>query len=147
MVFSVDTAIEEGAAAAAGSPEIVRIYDGAVIVSDAVYQKTDGKVARASAADLSTSEKLVGFVSVVDSPFAGQCKIRFSGDLDTFSGLEAGKLYILSTNPGKIVKAEDTGHIDYPDTTPGSGDVVREVGNAANATTLFVEASRDFEEY
>jgi hypothetical protein len=140
------TWVDQTAGGGAGGTDLLRSYAGTVVLGDALYTKLDGDVARADSSALSTSEKFLGFASVVDFPGAGDCSVRFHGDLTEFTGLTTGKLYLLSTDPGKIVRAEDTGNMYYPDQTPGSGHIIREVGHAASATTLFIEASRDFEE-
>lgn len=137
----VDTSVGGGSGAGAG--EVIRSYTAGVAVGDAVYQKGDGTCDQADASAVATSETLLGFVRLLDSPSPGQATIVFHGDMGGFSGLVTGAVYILSTNPGKIVRIGDTGNPYFP-SAPGS--VMREIGHAANATTLFVEASRDFEE-
>lgn len=144
MVFSLDRLI--ATAGGGGAADIIRSFAVGVVAGDAVYQRNDGLVDKADATLVSTSEAFVGFVTAIDTPSPGQATIRFHGDLGIFGGLTVGEVYILSTSPGAVVGLSDTGNPIYPDTTPSSGHVIREVGNAGTATTLFVEASRDFEE-
>jgi len=136
-----------GGGGGGGTGEIVRVYTIGVNVGDGVYQKSDGTVDLSDASSVATSEAFLGFVRLKDAPLAGQVTITFHGDLGAFSGLVTGSSYILASSPGLVVGISDTGNPNYPDTTPGSGHVMREVGHAATATTLFVEASRDFEEF
>jgi len=125
---------------------LTRPYTLGVIAHDVVYQKADGSVDKADASTVATGIP-IGFVEVMDSPVVGKCVVRFAGDLAGFAGLLPGKIYILSTAPGVIVEETDTGNVNYPDTTPGSGNVIAEVGIAGSATTMFVgTVGRDFEE-
>jgi hypothetical protein len=135
------------AAGTVDSPsKIIRNYTAGVVLRDVVYQKADGTVDRADASAGSPGTiPVVGVVSAIDSPGAGQCEITYAGDVPGFSGLTTGKVYILSTAPGGIVADDDTGDANYPDTTPGSGDVNQEVGYASSATSLFVGVLRDFD--
>ena len=146
MVFSIDRAIAAGAGG--GGVDIIRPFTLGVTTGDAVYQKADGFVDKADASAVATAEAFVGFVAALDSPLLGDATIRFHGDLAAFGGLVTGEVYILSTAPGVIVGLSDVGNPIYPGfgLPPASGHVIREVGNAGDATTLFVEASRDFEE-
>ena len=145
MVIGIDILIAAGGGGG-GAADLVRPYTGGVLLRDAVYQKSDGTVDRADASAVGTSEAFLGFVTAIDSPSPGFATIRFHGDLDGFSGFTVGETYLLSTSPGQVVGLTDTINPNYPDTTPGSGHVIREVGHAASTTKLFVEASRDFEE-
>ena len=145
MVIGLDIVIGAGGGGG-GAADLVRIYTGGVAVRDAVYQKGDGTADKADASAVATAEAFLGFVSAIDSPGAGQCEIRFHGDLTGFAGLTPGETYILSTSPGQVVGLGDTINPNYPDATPGSGHVVREVGSAGAANRLFVETGHDFEE-
>ena len=131
--------------ASAATFEVVRPFVAGVLVRDTVYQTAGGSVDRASAASLATAETFLGFVVALDDPGVGLARVQFGNDLSGFSGLATGGTYILASSPGKIVDVSDTGNPIYPNPTPGSGHVVREVGHAASATALFVETSRDFE--
>ena len=147
MVIGIDIEITAGGGGGGGGPgDLVRIFTGGVVLRDAVYQKSDGTVDKASAAAVGTAATFLGFVTALNSPGAGQCEIRFHGDLTGFAGLVVGETYILSTTAGQVVGLTDTINPAYPDQTPGSGHVMREAGHAGAAGTLFVEASRDFEE-
>lgn len=132
-------------ASSAETTTYVRDYAAGVAVRDVVYQRADGKVDQADASAVSTGIP-VGFVQALDDPSVGKCVVRFAGDLDGFSGLTPGKIYILSTSPGQIVEETDTGNVNYPDTTANSGHTIAEVGIAGSATKLFVGTIRDFEE-
>jgi hypothetical protein len=133
-----------GAAVAAASQDIYRPYAAGVVVGSAVYQRTDGVADRTNAGAVSTSDPFLGFVMALDTPSVGTAQIRTRGDLGGFSGLSVGEIYILSTTLGGIVSENDTLNPNYPDVTPGSGDVMREVGSPSSATNLFIEGSRDF---
>jgi hypothetical protein len=124
---------------------LIRPYTAGVLLRDVVYQKADGSVDRADASAVATGIA-VGVVQMMDFPAVGQCVIRFAGDVTGFSGLVPGSIYLIATNPGGIVEETDTGNVNYPDVTPGSGNVIAEVGIAGSATTLFVGTMRDFEE-
>jgi len=125
---------------------VVRSYVGGVTANDVVYQTSPDTVDRADASAVATSAAVIGMVDTLDEPSVGKCLVRFNGDLAGFTGLVAGEIYLLSTTPGGIVGETDTGNVNYPDTTPGSGEVTREVGVAVNSTTLFVDTQRDFEQ-
>jgi len=140
MVFSIDKAIESGSAAA-GLPEVIRNYTGGVQIRDVVYQKSDGTVDRADASSITTAETAIGLVIAIDDPGAGECRVRLHGDMDGFTGLTVGGLYVLASSPGQIVRVDDTGNPNYP----GPGHALREVGNAVSTTKLFIEPGRDFE--
>lgn len=144
MVIGLDILIAAGGGG--GAADLVRPYTAGVVVRDAVYQKSDGKVDKADASAVATSEAFLGFVTAIDSPGLGQATIRYHGDLVGFAGLTVGETYLLSTSSGQVVGLTDTINPNYPDTTPGSGHVIREVGHAGAVNTLFVEGSRDFEE-
>lgn len=133
------------AVSATGVGTFVRPYTVGVVVRDVVYQKADGTVDRADASAVSTGIP-VGIVEAIDVPAVGQATVRFTGDLTGFAGLTTGSIYILSTAPGGIVEETDTGNVNYPDTTPNSGNVLVEVGIAGSATTLLVRTLQDFEE-
>jgi hypothetical protein len=139
-----------GGGGGGGTGEIVRTYTAGVNVGDAVYQKSDGTADLADASAVATAETFLGFVRLKDGPLPllpGQVTITFHGDLQAFTGLVTGATYVLGASPGVIVRLGNTSDPNYPNTTTGSGHVMREVGHAANATTLFVESSRDFEEF
>lgn len=143
MAFNIDVAIASGAGAGTNVVNLVRDYTPGVLVRDAVFQKSDGKVDRTNASSISTSETFVGFVEAVDLPLAGQATIRAGGDLTGFSGLTPGAVYILSLATGSIVKLGDTLDPNYPDST---GEIILEVGIAKSASILFVQSGREFEE-
>lgn len=129
-----------------GSDLQVRSYLPGVSARDVVYVTGTGAVERADASAVASSATVIGMVEALDSPSVGKCLVRFNGDLDGFAGLTPGEIYILSTNPGGIVGETDTGNVNYPDTTPGSGHTLREVGVAVSSTILFVDTQRDFEQ-
>jgi hypothetical protein len=146
VVFSLDQAILTIGGGGGGGVDLIRTYAGGVVLGDAVYQRNDGLIDRADASTLATAGAFLGFVIAIDSPGPGQAEVRFHGDASVFGGLTPGGIYILASSPGQVVLETDTGNINYPDTTPGSGHILREVGVAGTATKMFVEASRDFEE-
>lgn len=121
---------------------MIRPYAAGVAVRDAIYQRSDGFVDKASAAFLSTGPA-IGLVEALDIPSVGMAIIRAAGDLDGFSGMLAGTIFILSRLPGKILPETATADPDYPDEV---GNFIQEVGLAASATKLFVDANRDFTE-
>ncbi len=144
MVFGIDTAITTGGGGGGGGPaDLVRTFTAGVVVRDAVYQKSDGTVDKADASAVSTAEAFLGFVSALNAPSAGQCEIRFHGDLAGFSGLTVGETFILSTSPGQVVGLGDTINPIFPSAT---GSVIREVGHAGSANTLFIESGREMQE-
>jgi hypothetical protein len=116
---------------------IIRPYAAGVIVNDAVFQKADGTAAPTSAVD-QAHMPCIGFVSALDTPAVGMCKIQQNGDLGGFSGLTPGNVYICSKNLGQILWEGDTGNVDYPGTNE-LGTVVQSVGIAATATTLNIQ--------
>jgi hypothetical protein len=122
---------------------VVRPYTAGVAVLDTVYQKPDGTVDKAAANAVATSATLQGIVERLDFPSAGQCLVRWAGDLGGFAGLVPGDIYVLATNPGGIVGETDTLNPNYPNDTV-SGHVMREVGYAASPTVLFVGTNRDY---
>jgi hypothetical protein len=117
---------------------LVRPYTPGVLVNDVVYQMADGTVDRASATALGTARPLLGVVQAIDSPLLGLCEIMANGDRAGFAGLVAAEMYLLGQAPGSIVGETDTVNPNYPDTTPGSGEVMIEVGVAASGTLLYV---------
>jgi len=122
-------------ASGAGVFEVIRQYAGGVGLLDAVYQSGANLVDVASAAALATS-RIVGFVSEIDEPDPGFCKVRFAGDLGGFLSLTPGKTYILSLAPGEILAEDDTGNVNYPDT---ANQVQVRVGTANTAIELMVD--------
>lgn len=136
-------ALQDGGAG--GSGAAVRPYSAGVALRSVVYQKSDGTVDLASAASIGLGIP-IGVVSHMDFPATGQCQITFAGDVSGFSGLVPGAIYILGLTPGSIVGETDVGNPNYPNTTPGSGNILAEVGIAGSAGTLLVETLRDFEE-
>ena len=124
-----------------GSATVTRAYFPGVVLNDAVYQRSDGQVGRASAGSETTAA--FGFVSAIDSPSPGQCRVQVTGDLAGFGGLTAGRVYIASLAAGQILWEADTLNPNYP-VTPGN--IVQRVGLAASATTLLIDANHGFEE-
>ena len=130
-----------------GRPGIIsRPYETGVAVMDLVYQKTNGKVEKASCSTVATSV-LAGFVEQIDVPMVGYAIVRYLGDLDGFSGLTVGEIYIMGQTAGSIVEETDTVDVDYPDDTPQSGHTRYKVGLAASSSKLWVDISRGFDEY
>ena len=121
---------------------VIRTYTAGVLVSDFVYQKSDGTVDKADATSIATIPA-IGTVIQIDMPVAGQCVIQYDGDFNGFSGLTAGKIYLVSKSPGGIVAEDDVLNPNYPDDV---FNIQQEVGIASSATNLFVAANRDFEE-
>jgi len=144
LLVNMDVRDEISIVVSAG--DIVRAYAPGVLLNDAVFQGSSGAVERANATSLSTSPA-IGFVVALDSPTIGQALIRRSGDVPGLSGLIAGKEYILASSDGKIVSADDTLNPDYPDTTPGSGHMMQEVGIAGSSTVLLAGPNRDYQEF
>jgi hypothetical protein len=114
---------------------MVRPYTVGVLLRDPVYQKADGTVGRADASTQTTGV-VIGVVTAVNVPIPGQCQIVDIGDVGGYVGLITGDVYILGSVPGVLVRETDTLNPNYPNTTPGSGHVLVEVGVAASATTL-----------
>lgn len=130
-----------------GRPGIFsRQYETGVAVRDLVYQKSNGKVEKASCSTVATSI-LAGFVEQLDVPMVGYATIRYLGDLDGFTGLTVGEIYLLGQTAGSIVEETDTVNVDYPDDTPQSGHTRYKVGLAASSSKLWVDISRGFDEY
>jgi hypothetical protein len=130
-----------------GRPGLMtRQYETGVVVRDLVYQKTNGKVEKASCIAVSTSI-LAGFVEQIDFPIAGYASIRYLGDLSGFSGLTVGEIYLLGQTAGSIVEETDTVNVNYPDDTPQSGHTRYKVGLAATSSKLWVDISRGFDEF
>jgi hypothetical protein len=130
-----------------GRPGVIsRLYETGVAVRDVVYQKANGKVEKASCATVATSI-LAGFVEQIDVPMVGYAVIRYLGDLEGFTGLTVGEIYLLGQTAGLIVEETDTVDVDYPDETPQSGHTRYKVGLAASASKLWVDISRGFDEY
>jgi len=123
-----------------------RPYVVGVAVRDLVYQKSDGTVDKASATTVATSI-LAGFVEQLDVPTSGQAVVRYLGDLEGFTGLTVGDIYILGQTTGSIVRETDTGSGDYPDQSPQSGHTRYKVGLAATSSKLWVDISRGFDEF
>lgn len=131
----------------AGRPGVIsRPYAAGVGVRDLVYQRSDGVVDLASCTAVSTSI-LAGFVEQIDVPTAGFAVVRYLGDLDGFTGLTVGEIYILGQSAGSIVEETDTVDANYPDETPQSGHTRYKVGLAASSSKLWVDISRGFDEY
>ena len=116
---------------------IVRAYTPGVLLNDAVYQKSDGTVGRASAVSLVTAPA-IGFVSAIDTPLVGLAEVRVVGDATGFAGLVAGLLYILSKTPGMILWVGDTANPAYPS---GPGNIVQTIAVAVSSMGLLVCAS------
>jgi hypothetical protein len=133
----------EDAVGAAGT--IARPYEVGVVVRDLVYQRADGLVDKASATAVSTSI-LAGFVEQIDVPSSGYAVVRYLGDLQGFTGLTVGDIYLLGKTGGSTVRETDTGNANYPSLTPQSGHTIHKVGVAASSTTLWVDISRSFVE-
>lgn len=130
-----------------GRPGIIsRPYAAGVGIRDLVYQRSDGVVDLASCTAVSTSI-LAGFVEQIDVPMAGYAVVRYLGDLDGFTGLTIGEIYIMGQTAGSIVGETDTGNGDYPDGTAQSGHTRYKVGLAASSSKLWVDISRGFDEY
>ena len=144
MAINIDKFIDVSEAGALSGGSVVRSYTGPIAVRDAVYQRTDGDVSQADATSETTSLTYLGLVSAVDVPSPGEATITLTADLGGFAGLTVGSVYILSTSPGQLVRVEDTGNGNYPDTTPGSQHVLRRAGFAASANTMFVESAPEF---
>lgn len=114
-----------------------------VVVGDYVYISAANTASRANAAALATSKTTVGVVTAVDTPVAGQCTVQVSGvALNVFAGLTPGANYLLGAAVGSVVADTDTGNANYPDQTPGSGEVYLPVGVALTATDMIVGVSR-----
>ena len=122
-------------ASGAGTQEVIRQYTGGVGLLDAVYQSGAGQVDQASANALATS-RVIGFVSEIDEPDPGFCKVRWGGDLGGFLGLTPGATYILSKAAGQILEESDTVNVDYPDL---AGEVKAKVGVANTGIELMVD--------
>lgn len=120
---------------------LIRSYVPGVFVHDAVYQTIAGSVDRASAVSIATTPVL-GVVTQLDVPIVGQCYVQYDGDVMGFSGLAPGEVYMLSKSPGALLREQDTGNVNYPNTT---GNVVQAVGIAMSPSTMQI-AIQDQEE-
>lgn len=130
-----------------GRPGItVRQYEPGVVVRDVVYQKSNGRVEKGSCSTVATSV-LAGFVEQIDVPMVGYAVVRYLGDLEGFTGLVPGSIYLLGQTPGSIVEETNTIAADYPDESPQSGHTRYKVGVAASSSKLWVDISRGFDEY
>lgn len=114
---------------------LVRVYTAGVSVLDAVYQKPDGSVDRASAVS-NTTTPVLGIVLAVDSPSPGQCYVQYAGDMFGFSGLTTGQVYILSKQAGKLLWEGDIGNPNYPNL---SGNVTQQVGVAGSPNRIQID--------
>jgi hypothetical protein len=116
---------------------LVRDYTGAVNPGDVVYQNgVANEVGLADAAAVATGTPM-GVAQIVDVPSVGKCVVSQAGDIGGFAGLTIGAPYVLASGvPGEIELA--SGGAAYPDTTPGSGEVLSPVGVAKSATELTV---------
>lgn len=111
-------------------------YLGVVAPGDAVYVNGGGLAIRADATLTTTTP--VGVVLAVDSPAVGQVTIATSGGVaGLYAGLTPGGQYILSTSPGVLVLATDTGNPIYP----AVGDLFAPVAIAVSPTDVLVNVS------
>jgi hypothetical protein len=124
-------------------PRLVRALQPGVVVGDVVYQRADGSVDKAASSSFATAPA-IGIVETINNPTPGFGTVRFSGDMGGFTGLVAGDIYIMSASPGLFVREVDTGNVIYPDTSPGSGHIIQEVGIAKSSTELYVGTNRDY---
>lgn len=116
---------------------LVRDYTGALGVGDVVYQ--DGVANRVQQADaaLAATGTPMGIAQLVDVPVAGKCVVSQAGDIGGFVGLTIGAPYVLASgSPGGVELA--SGGANFPDTTPGSGEVLSPVGVAKSTTEMTV---------
>lgn len=122
-----------------GTPlSVIRPYASGVLIREAVYQRADGFVDRASASSLATAPA-IGVVSAIDSPSVGLCIVQYAGDLTGFTGLVSGTQMILGQTPGSIVPETDSS--GFP-----AGSIIQEIGIAFGASGLFVGTNRDFDQ-
>jgi len=123
--------------ATGGAGALTRDYTGSVALRDVVYETgVADQVDRADASAAGTG-RVLGVVSLMDTPGAGQCQVVQAGDIAGYTGLTPGAHYILAAAPGALVP--DSGGANFPDTTPGSGEVFSPVGIAKSTTELAVQ--------
>jgi hypothetical protein len=137
MAINLDKFLEPSEIAGASGGVISRVFTVGVVVGDAVYQKSDGSVDKASAVSLVTAPA-IGFVTALNTPSPGVAEVRVAADASLFVGLTAGRLYILSKTVAGILWVGDTLNPAYPS---GPGNIVQTVGVALSATTLLICAS------
>ena len=99
-------------------------------IRDAVYVASDNTVNQATNTDIDKA-RAVGFILSKSSDTT--CKVRVSGILSGFTGLEAGKPYFLDDVNGGITKD--------PVTTTGRLKV--RVGQAVNSTDLNININNN----
>ena len=104
-----------------------------VALRDVVFVSSADTVDKISATG-SGEDPAIGVVVALNTPSAGQCVVRHVGLVTGFSGLTAGRRYILSRASGEILESTDSGNPDYPVV----GDFKQTIGVAANTTTLMV---------
>jgi len=99
-----------------------------VTQGEALYARaSDGKVGRAYASGTRDQATVVGFAQT--SKLAGEeVRCLIVGLLST-SGLNAGKVYYLSTNPGDITETPPS----------GSGEYVTRIGEASTTSNLIIQ--------
>ena len=102
-----------------------------VNLGDAIIVKPDGTVMQAQA-NLVGSYPSIGIVIEKISPT--ECKVRYSGEANVFSGLTIGSIYCLSETPGEITAT--------PPATANS--VVQIIGTAKDNRTLILNISLEY---
>lgn len=123
-----------GGGGGSGPTTITRPYTPGTSLLDAVYQKSDGTVAPASAM-AGSYMPCIGFVSAMDMPSAGLCSIQQDGDLSGFSGLTPAYVYVVSLNMGQLLWEGDNLNPDYPAVT-APGTIVQPVAVASSTSTI-----------
>ena len=101
-------------------------------VGDAVYVLSAGQVRQADAGS-STTSRVVGFIAV--KPSATTCQVVTNGQFDGLGSLTSGATYFLSTTPGAITTTPPT----------GESEVIVQVGEALDATTLLVRPDSEMQ--
>ena len=110
--------------------QIILDREASVVVGDAVFVNTGGKVAKADASSVTTTP-VAGFVEQLVG--ATQAKITRQGKFADFAGLSLGGKVFLSTVAGDITQTPPT----------GSGEVVQELGVAISITEILILLDAD----
>jgi hypothetical protein len=127
------------AAAATPATTINTTFVPGVVAGDFVYFTGVGdQVDRADASGVATGF-VIGLCTAINTPAPGQCNVVLSGDSGPiFAGLTPGVWYVQSTTLGLILPETAIGNPAYPNTTPGSGEVLQRLGSARTAAVLIV---------
>jgi hypothetical protein len=104
-------------------------------------------------ADSFATGRSIGVVTSINDPVVGQCQVLLPGDIAAgFAGLVPGATYVLQSVAnggvaGGMIISTATATPGYPDTTPGSGEILQPVGVAKSATELVLTADQGFTQF